>query len=102
MKFSPGSTPPVQINLLVIFSAFFPNFNYVEALRYVSMVIEFFQRNVIFDHSNIPGLSLISIKFMLKCMTFQSKRLINFGVILEQIMSLPSRINLGVSYLMVK
>lgn len=57
MKFSSGSTPPIQINLLVMFSAFFPNFNYIEALRYISLVIEFFQRNVIFDHSNTPGLS---------------------------------------------
>ena len=39
-----------------MFSAYFPNFNYVEALRYISLVIEFFQINSTFDHSNTPGL----------------------------------------------
>jgi len=58
IKYSSGATPPVTINLHVMFSAYFPNFNYVEALRYVSLVIEFFQINNIFDHSNTPGLPL--------------------------------------------
>lgn len=56
IKYSSGATPPLTINLHVMFSAYFPNFNYVEALRYVSLVIEFFQINNIFDHSNTPGL----------------------------------------------
>ena len=56
IKYSSGATPPVTVNLHVMFSAYFPNFNYVEALRYVSLVIEFFQINNIFDHSNTPGL----------------------------------------------
>lgn len=56
MKYSSGSNPPVKINLHVMFSAYFPNFNYVEALRYISLVIEFFQNNNIFEDSNTPGL----------------------------------------------
>lgn len=56
IKYSSGATPPVTVNLHVMFSAYFPNFNYVEALRYVSLVIEFFQVNNIFDHSNTLGL----------------------------------------------
>ena len=39
-----------------MFSAYFPNFNYVEALRYISLVIEFFQNNNIFEDANTPGL----------------------------------------------
>ena len=35
----------------------FQNFNYVEALRYISLVIEFFQTNSVFDSTNTPGLS---------------------------------------------
>lgn len=58
IKFSEGSSPPVKITLLVMFSAYFPNFNYVEALRYISLVIEFFQNNRIFDDSNTPGLPI--------------------------------------------
>ena len=41
-----------------MFSAYFPNFNYVEALRYVSLVIEFFQITNVFDDSNTEGLPL--------------------------------------------
>ena len=57
-KFSSGANPPIKINLHVMFSAYFPNFNYVEALRYVSLVIEFFQNNNMFEDSNTPGLPL--------------------------------------------
>lgn len=56
MKYSLGNKPPVKINVLVMFSAYFPNFNYIEALRYVSLVIEFFQTTNIFDDSNTLGL----------------------------------------------
>lgn len=62
IKYSSGSTPPVTINLHVMFSAYFPNFNYVEALRYVSLVVEFFQINNVFDHSNTPGLPVNAAK----------------------------------------
>jgi hypothetical protein len=57
-KFSQGNTPPVKINIMLMFSAYFPNFNYVEALRYVSLVIEFFQITNVFDDSNTVGLPL--------------------------------------------
>jgi hypothetical protein len=56
IKHSLGVNPPIKINLHVMFSAYFPNFNYVEALKYISLVIEFFQNNIIFDDSNTPGL----------------------------------------------
>ena len=55
-KFSQGNSPPVKINIMLMFSAYFPNFNYFEALRYVSLVIEFFQRTNVFDDSNTEGL----------------------------------------------
>jgi hypothetical protein len=55
-KFSQGNTPPIKINIMLMFSAYFPNFNYVEALRYISLVIEFFQKTNIFDDSNTQGL----------------------------------------------
>ena len=57
-KFSQGNSPPVKINIMLMFSAYFPNFNYVEALRYVSLVIEFFQITNVFDDSNTEGLPL--------------------------------------------
>ena len=37
---SPGINPPTTINLYLMFAAYFPNFNYMESLRYISLVIE--------------------------------------------------------------
>jgi len=54
---SPGMTPPVTINVYLMFSAYFPNFNYIESLRYISLVIEFFQNHNFFNNANTPLLS---------------------------------------------
>jgi hypothetical protein len=51
-----GSNPPVSVNIFLMFSAYFPNSNYLEALRYISLVIDFFQSNNNFNSSNTPGL----------------------------------------------
>jgi hypothetical protein len=49
--------PPVTVNIYLMFSAYFPNFNYVESLRYISLVIEFFQNHNFFNNANTPLLS---------------------------------------------
>ena len=54
---SPGMAPPVTVNIYLMFSAYFPNFNYVESLRYISLVIEFFQNHNFFNNANTPLLS---------------------------------------------
>jgi len=54
---SPGMNPPSTMNLYLMFSAYFPNFNYMESLRYISLVIEFFQSHNTFATSNTPLLS---------------------------------------------
>ncbi len=54
---SPGQNPQIIINLYVMFAAYFNPSNYIESLRYVSMVIEFFQNYSVFDSSNTPLLS---------------------------------------------
>ena len=59
---SPGMNPPSTMNLYLMFSAYFPNFNYMESLRYISLVIEFFQSN------NIPK------KYFLSCCQHQTKK----------------------------
>ena len=53
----PGMAPPVTINIYLMFAAYFPNFNYVESLRYISLVIEFFQNHNTFNNANTPLLS---------------------------------------------
>jgi hypothetical protein len=51
-----GMAPPMFINIYVVIAANFPEPNYKEALRYISMVIEFFQGKPLFDRSNSPEL----------------------------------------------
>jgi hypothetical protein len=52
-----GSNPPKHFNLHVMFLANFPDPNYLEALRYISLVLEFFQGTQVFDKFNLPTLS---------------------------------------------
>lgn len=51
-----GMAPPMFINIYVVVAANFPEPNYREALRYISMAIEFFQGKPLFDRSNTPEL----------------------------------------------
>lgn len=45
---------PVNINLYILFSAYFNTKNYNEALKFISGVIGFFQGKMTFDHRNTP------------------------------------------------
>lgn len=51
------SGPDIHVNLTVMFSAYFSGKNYVEALKFLSGVIYFFQSKPVFTTSNTPGLS---------------------------------------------
>jgi len=53
---NPGMAPPVRVSLHIVFAANFPDPNYREALRFISLVLEFFQGRGTFDRSNAPGL----------------------------------------------
>jgi hypothetical protein len=57
LQSSGGNNPPIHFNLKVMFIANFPDPNYLEALRYISLVVEYFQGNRVFDKSNTPMLS---------------------------------------------
>lgn len=52
-----ASGPDIHVNLTVMFSAFFTGKNYVEALKFLSGVIYFFQSKPVFTTGNTPGLS---------------------------------------------
>tara|TARA_B100000965_G_scaffold303641_1_gene262374 strand:+ start:5622 stop:6158 length:537 start_codon:yes stop_codon:yes gene_type:complete len=54
---SPNQNPPIIVNIYIMFAAYFNNSNYLESLRYISLVIEFFQINNVFDSSNTPLIS---------------------------------------------
>jgi hypothetical protein len=47
---------PVNLNLFILFSSYFIDKNYPEALKFLSAVISFFQSNAVFNHSNTPDL----------------------------------------------
>ncbi|MBT6916006.1 MAG: DUF4255 domain-containing protein [Flavobacteriales bacterium] len=47
----------INVNLTVMFSAYFTGKNYVEALKFLSGLIYFFQGKPVFTQSNSPGLS---------------------------------------------
>lgn len=84
---SPGINPPTTINLYLMFAAYFPNFNYMESLRYISLVIEFFQSQNTFATSDTPLLSTSVEKL--------SVELSNIGI--EDIGKLWS--NIGTNYI---
>ena len=52
-----GMNPPKHFNLYLMFVANFPEPNYIESLRYISLVLEFFQGTQVFNASNLPQLS---------------------------------------------
>lgn len=49
--------PPVNVNLTIMFSALFSKSHYLEALRYISGVIYFFQNKPLFTIQNTPKLA---------------------------------------------
>lgn len=46
----------VNLYLYVMFSAYFTETNYPEALKFLSAIVSFFQGNPVMNHSNTPGL----------------------------------------------
>lgn len=51
-----NSSPPVNVNLNILFSAFFSQGNYPEALRFISFIIGYFVQKPVFTHANTPAL----------------------------------------------
>lgn len=56
------NNPVIILNINVMFAAYFANNSYVESLRYISLVIEFFQKNPVFYLADTPGLPLSNPK----------------------------------------
>jgi hypothetical protein len=51
------SYPPIYLNLYLMFAAHFSGNNYLEALKFISQTVSFFQRHPVFDHQNTPDLN---------------------------------------------
>ena len=52
----PHTSPPLNINLYVLFSAYFAAANYHEALRFLSFIMGYLQQKNVFNRSNTPQL----------------------------------------------
>lgn len=49
-----GQNPPLQMNIYVLFSAYFSSNNYSESLQFISFIIAYFQSKNVFTKSNTP------------------------------------------------
>jgi hypothetical protein len=72
-----GMNPPMHFSLYLMFVANFPDPNYLEALRYISLVLEYFQGIRVFDKSNTPMLSANVDKISFEYVNLDFKELSN-------------------------
>lgn len=72
-----GMNPPMHFSLYLMFVANFPDPNYLEALRYLSLVLEYFQGMRVFDKSNSPSLSANVDKVSMEYVNLDTQELNN-------------------------
>lgn len=67
----------LTINLYVLFSAYFSNGNYPEALRFISFIIAYFQQNSVFTRLNTPKLDVDIEKLVFEMASISPEQLNN-------------------------
>ncbi len=72
-----GINPPMHFSLYLMFVANFPDPNYLESLRYISLVLTYFQGMRVFDRGNSPLLSLNVEKVSMEYTNLDLKELTN-------------------------
>ena len=72
-----GKAVDVNINLYVLFSAYFGSTNYPESLRFLSFVVGFLQQKNVFTRTNTPRLDKGIYKIVAEMETLTSERLNN-------------------------
>ena len=71
--------PPVHVNLILLFSAYFTHENYSEGLKFITSVISFFQsRAGLFTPLNTPGMSTKIDKMQAELLSLEMADLNNF------------------------
>ncbi|MFK7908372.1 MAG: DUF4255 domain-containing protein [Chitinophagales bacterium] len=70
-----GVGAPVNINLYILFSAYFNTKNYNEALKFISGVIGFFQGKMHFNHQNTPMLPASADKVIVELISMNLEEL---------------------------
>lgn len=76
-KVSGAAVNALNINLLIMFSAYFNGNNYAEALRFVAFVISFLQQKNVFTSQNTPGLDAGIEKLVFEIENLSTERLNN-------------------------
>jgi hypothetical protein len=71
-------SPPVSVNLTIMFSALFSKSHYIEALRYISGVIYFFQYKPFFTTQNTPKLGKAVDKVYFDLLSVTPNDMMNF------------------------
>jgi hypothetical protein len=74
---TPNTAAALTVNLYVLFSAYFNNSNYAEALRFLSFIVSYFQKKNVFTRSNTPRLSPDIDKLILEMETLGAEKLNN-------------------------
>ena len=69
--------PAISLNLYMLVSAYYNKKNYLEALKFLSETIAFFQRKPVFDRSNSPGLDAQIDKLTLEIVNINTHDLSN-------------------------
>jgi hypothetical protein len=72
-----NQSPSLNINLDILFSAYFKSSNYTEALRFLSFVIAYFQYKNVFTQANTPKLDKGIDKLIFEMATLSPEQLNN-------------------------
>lgn len=72
------SNPPFNLNLYVLFSAYYVPARYVGALRTLSLTLGFFQGKQVFTPANTPGMPATVDKIIVEMVNVDMKDLSNF------------------------
>ena len=73
----PNTSLPLNINLYVLFSAYFSAANYPEALRFLSFVMGYLQQKNVFNRSNTPQLNSDIVKLVFEMENLSTERMNN-------------------------
>ncbi|HET6253606.1 MAG TPA: DUF4255 domain-containing protein [Puia sp.] len=73
----PNTAAPLNINLYILFSAYFSAGNYSEALRFLSFVMGYLQQKNVFNRSNTPQLDSHIMKLVFEMENLSTERMNN-------------------------
>jgi Pvc16 N-terminal domain len=73
----PHTSLPLNINLYILFSAYFAAANYHEALRFLSFIMGYLQQKNVFNRSNTPQLDSAIVKLIFEMENLTTEKMNN-------------------------